>query len=120
MKKIYQFVLFLLFINSTRLVSQQISTSQTQEISSTHFYTFEGKASQEKLDELEQILAKMEFVVQAKVKYKAEKEMGQVIMTVKQPVVVRENQKEFSPTRIKKTLISLGFSPIEYTKGESR
>lgn len=120
MKKNYHLVLFLLLLSTARLLSQHIPDLPGKLISTTHFYTFSGKAAPQSIDELETILSKIEFVSQAKVKYKPEKEMGQVIIIVKQPIVVRENQKEFNPTSIKKTLISLGFTPIQYSKEASR
>ncbi|MCD6017478.1 MAG: hypothetical protein K0S53_599 [Bacteroidetes bacterium] len=115
MKKLLLFFLFL----STFSFSQQRNTSDIQkEITKTHYYTFTGYASQEKLDELQQALISLEFATEAKVKYKLEKNAGQVILITKEPVVVSEDQKVFSPPVIKRTIIKHGLTPVQYTKGE--
>lgn len=112
------FSLFFTFL-SLNIFSQQHSGGLSKkEITTLHYYTFEANVSQDKLDDLEKALASLEFVTEAKVKYKPEKGMGQVIMVVKQPQVTSENQKEFSPTIIKKTLINMGFTPVKHSTGE--
>lgn len=109
------FLLFFIFL-STVLFSQQYNTSGlSKEITKTHYYTFEGNASQDKLDELQQALTKLEFVTEAKVKYKFEKSAGQVVLVTKEPEISREDQKGFNAPDIKRTISRLGLSPGDYT-----
>jgi hypothetical protein len=117
MKK-HTFLYLIFTFLSLHIFSQQPGAIGKKEITTLHYYTFEANASQDRLNALEQALSGLEFVTEAKVKYKPEKGMGQVIMLVKQPVVTSENQKEFSPTIIKKTLINMGFTPVKYSTGE--
>lgn len=120
MKKL-QFLYILSFaFFSQILLSQQRNTSNiTKEIIKTHYYTFDGNATQEKLDGLQQALVQLDFVTEAKIKYKFEKNAGQIIILTKEQTVVTENQKEFSPTIIKKTIINFGLMPIQYTLAET-
>jgi ribosome maturation protein Sdo1 len=112
------FFLFLIF-SSIQLFSQQRNNAIDQkEIAIIHYYTFEANnVSQDRLDALQQALVKLEFVTETKIKYKAEKGKGQVIMVIKQPPVTSESQKEFSPTIIKKTLLNMGFTPVQHSTG---
>lgn len=118
MKNCAHFVLVLFTLASTHLFSQQrASTSTSQEIKTIHYYSFEAKnTNQEVLNNLEETLSHIDFVTQAKVKYKPENGMGQLIVLVTQPVITSENQAEFQPTTLKKTLINFGFTPIQYSK----
>ncbi len=118
MKKTSFLLLILSFLSLNIFSQQQTNSLHKKEITTLHYYTFEANVSQDQLNALEQALSRLEFVTEAKVKYKAEKGMGQVIMLVKQPEVTSENQKEFSPTIIKKTLINMGFTPVKHSTGE--
>ncbi len=95
--------------------SQEKSVLGPDEYFIIHYYTFEGVAGQDKLDELEQSLAKLEFAVEAKVKYKNEKGMGQVVLITKERPLLHERDKGFSPTVIKKVIINAGLSPIQHS-----
>lgn len=117
MKKVSFLVLIFTFL-SLNIFSQKPAVIGKKEIITLHYYTFEANVSQDQLNALEQALSSLEFVTEAKVKYKSEKGMGQVIMLVKQPEITGENQKEFSPTIIKKTLINMGFTPVKHSIGE--
>ncbi|MES2762049.1 MAG: hypothetical protein V4677_07580 [Bacteroidota bacterium] len=120
MKKLsFSFLLIFLFLSNISFSQQRNTLGIKKEIIKTHYYTFEGNAAPAKLDELQQALASLEFVTEAKVKYKPEKSAGQVIVITKEQQVISENQKEFSPPVIKRTIISQGLTPIEYTKGET-
>jgi hypothetical protein len=83
-----------------------------------HYYTFEGNADQEKLNLMEENLLKLDFVSEAKVKYKIEKNMGQIILVVKEKKITSEGDKIFSPTSIKQTILKSGLSPMEYSVGK--
>jgi hypothetical protein len=110
----YLFIaLFLSFCNT--IFSQEKHILGPNEFFVMHYYTFEGVAGQDKLDELEQTLLNLDYVSEAKVKYKNEKSMGQVILITKEKPLLSERDKGFSPTIIKKTIINMGLSPIQYT-----
>lgn len=111
--------LFFTFLSLNIFSQQRPAAIGKKEITTLHYYTFEANASQDRLDALEKTLSELEFVSEAKVKYKPEKSMGQVMLLVKQPQVTSENQKEFSPTVIKRTLINMGFTPVEHSIGET-
>lgn len=113
-KSVLLFFYFSIFCFS-QTFAQQKHPGTTKEIIKTHYYTFQAQVNDERIIELEQALSKLEFITQAKVKYKPEKGMGQLMVISSNPQVIRENQKEFSPTILKKTLINLGFMPLEYS-----
>ena len=118
MKNWSYLVLVLSFLTSTPLFAQQrVNTSTSQENKTIHYYSFEAKnTNQDVLNNLEETLSRFDFVTQAKVKYKPENGMGQIIVLVTQPLITSENQAEFQPTQLKKTLINFGFTPIQYSK----
>lgn len=119
MKNILSILFFALFFSFNYVsVSQEINTLGPNEFFMMHYYTFEGNASQDKLDELEKSLAKLEFVSEAKVKYKFEKSMGQIVLVVKEKEIIHESDKSFSPAAIKQIIIKNGFSPLEYSTGK--
>ena len=106
---------FLYFIGALFLsvfaFSQNASEHITKKI---HYYTFNGAANQEQIEALEQEVAKITFVTEAKVKYKAEKAAGQLIVLTSELPVKGENDPEFSPAMLKKALANHGFEPNEY------
>lgn len=119
MKNTLSILFFALFFGFSYVsVSQEINTLGQNEFFMMHYYTFEGYATQDKLDELEKALAKLEFVSEAKVKYKFEKSKGQIVLVVKEKVMVHEGDKTFSPATIKQTIIKNGFSPMDYSIGK--
>lgn len=118
MKKVTFAFLFLFFIFIQVSQAQDKNTLGLNEFFVMHYYTFEGNADQEKINNLEQNLVKLDFVSEAKVKYKIEKNMGQVILVVKEKNVTSEGDKVFSPTAIKQTILRSGFSPMEYSVGK--
>lgn len=115
MKKKLKFLLFILFLCINKLVfSQEKTRLKTNEFYVMHYYTFEGNLNQDKITEIEQLLSKIEFVEEAKIKYKAEKNMGQIVLVVKEKAVVNEGDKVFSPTSIKQVILKSGLVPGEY------
>lgn len=109
-------ILFFNFIQLTH--AQEKNSLGVNEFFTMHYYTFEGNADEGKINDLEQNLLKLEFVAQAKVKYKIEKNIGQIILVVKEKTVTSENDKIFSPTSIKQTILKSGLSPMEYSIGK--
>lgn len=119
MKYKYSFLLitfFLCFFHSA--FSQEKNALELNEFFTIHYYTFEGNANQNKIDELENALLKIEFVSEAKVKYKIEKNMGQIVLVVKEKPMLHEGDKSFSPTSIKQTILRNGLTPMEYSTGK--
>ncbi len=98
--------------------SQENSSLNPNEFFTMHYYTFEGNMNQEKIDDFEKVLLKIEFVSQAKVKYKPEKNMGQIVLVVKEKNISKEGDKTFSPTSIKQAILKNGLSPMEYSTGK--
>ncbi|MFY7885791.1 MAG: hypothetical protein ACOVOV_13215, partial [Dolichospermum sp.] len=72
----------------------------------------------DKINELEVSLLKIEFVSEVKVRYKSEKNSGQIVMVVKEKTINQEGDKSFSPTSIKQVILSSGLIPGEYTTGK--
>lgn len=114
---IFYFLLFFGLFNS--LFSQEgNNTLKANEFLTMHYYTFEGNINQEKIEEFEKVLSKIEFVSQAKVKYKLEKNMGQIVLVVKEKNITNEGDKSFSPTSIKQAILKNGLVPMEYSTGK--
>lgn len=111
-------ILFLSFFLTKFAFSQERNVLGPNEFFTMHYYTFEGAMDQNKIDALEQNLLNLQFVSQAKVKYKPEKNMGQIVLVVKEKTVTSEGDKVFSPTSVKQTILSNGLSPMEYTVGK--
>lgn len=101
----------LVFVLSYGLFSQNTGTP----IIKTHYYTFQGNANQQQLDKLEQVLMRIEFVSEAKVKYKPEKNMGQIIFITKEFETVKEGDRTFSPTSVKQAILQNGLMPMQYS-----
>ena len=108
--------IFLCICNSS--FSQDKTTLAPNEFFTMHYYTFEGNGGPVKLDEMEKALANIDMVSEAKVKFKTEKNMGQIVLIVKEKTVTSEGDKTFSPTSIKQTIIKGGFIPMEYSIGK--
>lgn len=98
--------------------SQNNTNLEVNEFKTLHYYTFEGNASQDKINELEASLLKIEFVAEVKVRYKSEKNSGQIVMVVKEKTISKEGDKSFSPTSIKQAILSTGLAPGEYSTGK--
>lgn len=101
----------LVFVLSYGLFSQNSGTP----IIKTHYYTFQGNANQQQLGNLEQTLMRVEFVSEVKVRYKPEKNMGQIIFVTKEFEVIKEGDRTFSPTSVKQAIIKSGLMPMEYS-----
>lgn len=100
-----------LFFFSGFMFSQNNSEQVTKKI---HYYSFAGSASQEQIENLQQEVAKITFVTEAKVQYKPEKGLGELRVLTSEVPVKGENEPEFSPILLKKALATMGFEPNEY------
>ena len=119
MKKKLSYLFFVLFFSfSNKSFSQEKNTLGPNEFFTMHYYTFEGNGAQDKLDAMEQSLSSLEMVSEAKIKFKSEKNMGQIVLVVKEKTVTSEGDKTFSPTSIKQTILKSGFTPMEYSIGK--
>lgn len=105
------FCLLGLFFFSGFMFSQNNIEQVTKRI---HYYSFSGAASQEQIENLQQEVAKIKFVTEAKVQYKPEKGKGELRVLTSEIPVKGENEPEFSPILLKRTLANLGFEPNEY------
>lgn len=119
MKNKFSFLFFLLFICSFNvLFSQEKHSLGPNEFFTMHYYTFEGNGAQDKLDAMENTLSNLDMVSEAKVKFKPEKNQGQIVLVVKEKTITSEGDKSFSPTSIKQAILKSGFTPMEYSIGK--
>ena len=119
MKNKFSYILFVLFLSfNLTSFSQEKQTLGQNEFFTMHYYTFEGNGAQDKLDAMENALANLEMVSEAKVKFKSEKNQGQIVLVVKEKTITTEGDKSFSPTSIKQTILKSGFTPMEYSIGK--
>ena len=116
MKSLRFFIATVLISTAQLAFSQEQKLKSDKQVSSMHYYSFQGQASPEQLDFLQQELRNMEFVTEAKIEYKPEKSAGQVRLITRENAVVSEGDKQFNAVNIKRTLISKGFMPVEYHK----
>lgn len=112
MLKSLSLIVILAFLGLSNHVFSQ--TDSDRPIKKIHYYTFSGTAVQEQLEQLQQDIASLEFVTQAKVEYKAEKLKGQVRILTSEPQSKNENDPLFSPYNVKQVFIKLGYTPEEY------
>lgn len=109
-KKYFIVGLFILFSVKS---NAQISDN---EIVTNHSYIFKGVLSPEKLSVIEQQMLRIEFVTEAKIKYKSEKSMGQILFVTREKSITKEGQKTFSPTSVKQLLLQNNLTPAEYSQ----
>jgi hypothetical protein len=117
-KKVTYLFIALFFSFCNNLFSQEKNVLGPNEFFTMHYYTFEGNGAQDKLDAMEQSLSSIDMVSEAKVKFKSEKNMGQIVLVVKEKTITSEGDKSFSPTSIKQTILKSGFTPMEYSVGK--
>lgn len=67
---------------------------------------------------MEQSLVNLAMVSEAKVKFKSEKNQGQIVLVVKEKTITNEGDVSFSPTSIKQIILKSGFIPMEYSIGK--
>lgn len=119
MKNKLPFIYILLFFSFYNIsFSQEKGVLGPNEFFTMHYYTFEGNVTQNKLDDLEKTLSNLEFVSEAKVKFKFEKNMGQIVLVVKEKTITKEGDKTFSPTSVKQAILKNSLTPMEYTTGK--
>ncbi len=114
MRVVHLLVTVLFLSLSQYAFSQEPKLKSDKQITRMHYYSFQGQASQEQLDFLQQDLKNMEFVGEVKIEYKPEKGAGQIRLITTEKAVAGEGDKQFSAVNIKRSLISKGFTPVEY------
>jgi hypothetical protein len=117
-RKLHYLLIALFFSFCNTLFSQEKNVLGPNEFFTIHYYTFEGTGAQDKLDDMEKVLSEINMVSEAKVKFKSEKNMGQIVLVVKEKTITAEGDKSFSPTSIKQAIIKSGFTPMEYSVGK--
>ncbi len=117
-KKLPYLIIALFFSFCSNLFSQEKNILGQNEFFTMHYYTFSGTGALDKLDAMEQSMSILEMVSEAKVKFKSEKNMGQIVLVVKEKTVTSEGDKSFSPTSIKQAILKNGFTPMEYSVGK--
>lgn len=111
---IYFLITVLFLFLSPFAFSQEPKLKPNKQITKMHYYSFQGQASPEQLEFLQQDLKTMEFVSEVKIEYKAEKGAGQVRLITTEAAVAGEGDKQFSAVNIKRSLVNKGFTPVEY------
>ena len=114
MKLLKPLILFfhLLIFGATFLVAQTNATPQ-QEITTKYYYDFSGKLSTSTIDQIETEIRQLTHVTEAKVKYKEEKQLGQLVVIVKEKPRNSEGDVLFQPTDLKKIISQHGLMPKE-------
>lgn len=109
------FLITALFLSLSQFAfSQEPKLKSDKQITKMHYYSFQGQASPEQLEFLQQDLKSMEFVSEVKIEYKAEKGAGQVRLIATEAAVPGEGDKQFSAVNIKRSLVNKGLTPVEY------
>lgn len=114
MKNIRFSIMATLIFLSAFAFSQEPKLKSDKQLTRMHYYSFQGQASPELLDFLQQDLKNMEFVSEVKIEYKPEKGGGQIRLISKENAIAGEGDKQFSAVNIKRALISKGLTPVEY------
>jgi hypothetical protein len=110
-----RFLITVLFISISQFAfSQEQKLKSDKQVTKMHYYSFQGQASPEQLEFLQQDLKSMEFVTEVKIEYKAEKAGGQVRLIATENAVAGEGDKQFNAVNIKRSLVAKGLTPVEY------
>jgi hypothetical protein len=107
----------ILFIVLTHVISLNVNAQMINNKTITnHSYIFSGTLSADKITNLESQLMRLEFISEAKIKYKPEKNRGQILFTTQEMPITKEGDKSFSPTTVKQLLIQNNLTPAEYSQ----
>lgn len=105
-------LLNLVIFSPTFLLAQTTNTSQ-QEVTSMYYYDFSGELSATNISQIETEVNQLVNVYEAKVKYKEEKQLGQLVVIVKERPRKSEGDILFQPTDLKKIISQHGLMPKE-------
>lgn len=111
------FKLLVLFIHlfifgSGNLLAQATATHQ-QEVTTMYYYDFSGELSATSISQIEAEVSQLINVSETKVKYKEEKQLGQLVVIVKEKPRKSEGDILFQPTDLKKIISQHGLMPKE-------
>lgn len=108
-------VLFFLF--SASILSQTTESTGQKKL---YRYTFNGELLPELKTELEGKILKLEFVSEAKIKYKPDSQKGEIILKVSDYIKSSEgDNRGFSVVELKKLILSYNITPLEFTNVEN-
>ena len=105
-------LLNLVIFSPTFLLAQTTNTSQ-QEVTSMYYYDFSGELSATTIAQIETEVNQLVNVYEAKVKYKEEKQLGKLVVIVKERPRKSEGDILFQPTDLKKIISQHGLMPKE-------
>ena|SRR5690554_1504450 len=114
MKLLKPLILFfnLIIIGSTFLFAQTTASTQ-QEITTMYYYDFSGELPASTISQIEAEVNQLVNVSEAKIKYKEEKQLGQLVVIVKEKTRKSEGDILFQPTDLKKIISKHGLMPKE-------
>ena len=105
-------LLFTLCVFSFGLFSQ---TPSATSIKKNCRYTFNGELSSQTKTEIENNVAKLQFVTSAKIKYKADSKAGELILSVEEKQKTTEGEETgFNIFELKQLLLSYNITPLEF------
>lgn len=114
MKFLKPLILFiLLFIFGAIDLSAQATTTSQQEVTTMYYYDFSGALSATTIAQIETEVNQLVNVSETKVKYKEEKQLGQLVVIVKEKPRKSEGDILFQPTDLKKIISQHGLMPKE-------
>lgn len=91
--------------------------SQNENTNNTYLIIFNGTLTSEQKNSLELSLNRAEFVKLSKVRYKPEKNAGEIVLEVSREIRQKgEEIQEFDPTRIKKILSDFQLEIVEFNR----
>lgn len=88
-------------------------------VKTIYYYQFEGAKSLEEVNSLRSEIYALKGVTEFKPVYKAEKNMGQVIVVVTEKARTSEGETFFEITDLKKLLEQKGYKNLEFTYEET-
>ena len=91
----------------------QTTTTPQQEVTTMYYYDFSGELSTTTISQIETEVNQLVNVSEAKVKYKEEKQLGQLVVIVKEKPRKSEGDILFQPTDLKKIISQHGLMPKE-------
>ena len=79
----------------------------------SHYYSFQGELNEAAKSELESRIQSLEFVQEAKIRFKEEKQAGEIVFTLIAETKKSENES-FSPIEMKQLIQEFGLTPLNY------
>ncbi|MCW3071815.1 MAG: hypothetical protein JWO44_1705 [Bacteroidetes bacterium] len=118
MKRTYSSIL-LAFLACISISLKAQNTVVPREVKKTFFYSFENVSSESQIATLKQNVSFLKGVSEVKSEYKAEKNMGQIIVVVIEKERTLEGDWQFDIRDLKKAIIQSQLTPLELTQEES-